>query len=62
MQFDDIETTCPYCNEAISIPIDPGGGDTQETIVDCEVCCKPITVHSSWDARTENYEIEVDRS
>lgn len=42
---------CPYCNEAVEIAIDPGGGASQEYVEDCEVCCQPWTVslHYSGD-------------
>ena len=35
---------CPYCNETVEISIDPGGGESQEYVEDCEVCCQPWTV------------------
>ena len=35
---------CPYCGEAVSIALDPGGGQVQEYVEDCEVCCKPWAV------------------
>ena len=34
---------CPFCGEAISIFLDPSGGD-QSYIEDCQVCCQPMTV------------------
>jgi hypothetical protein len=38
---------CPYCGEALQIPIDLTGGSKQFFISDCEVCCKPIHIHLS---------------
>jgi hypothetical protein len=35
---------CPYCNETVEISIDPSGGQSQEYVEDCEVCCQPWTV------------------
>lgn len=35
---------CPYCNESVEISIDPGGGNTQEYVEDCGVCCQPWNV------------------
>jgi hypothetical protein len=35
---------CPYCGEVVSISIDPGGGEKQEYVEDCEVCCNPWRV------------------
>ncbi len=33
---------CPFCGEEIDVWVDPGGGDRQEYIEDCSVCCRPI--------------------
>ena len=40
----DTEATvvCPYCGEENEIAVDPGSGDSQEYIEDCQVCCRPI--------------------
>ena len=35
---------CPYCGEPVEITLDPGGGDYQEYVEDCEVCCRPWQV------------------
>ena len=35
---------CPYCNETVEIALDPGGGQEQEYVEDCEVCCQPWNV------------------
>ena len=42
----DIEATvdCPYCGESVVIAIDPGGGEKQEYVEDCDVCCRPWQV------------------
>ena len=42
----DMEATveCPYCGEAVLIAIDPGGGESQEYVEDCQVCCQPWQV------------------
>ncbi len=36
---------CPYCGQANELLVDVTGGSSQEFVVDCEVCCAPITVH-----------------
>ncbi|MEH6584367.1 MAG: CPXCG motif-containing cysteine-rich protein [Halioglobus sp.] len=38
-------TFCPYCGEKISLLVDQSIGD-QEYIEDCEVCCRPMVIHS----------------
>jgi len=41
------DVVCPYCGEAVTILVDPGGGSAQEYVEDCEVCCNPwqVKVH-----------------
>ena len=38
---------CPYCGEPNSISLDPGSGDDQDYVEDCQVCCQPwrVSVH-----------------
>ena len=36
---------CPYCGESNEIALDPAGGDDQEYVEDCQVCCRPWQVH-----------------
>lgn len=35
---------CPYCGESVSMTIDPGSGEHQSYVEDCEVCCQPWQV------------------
>ena len=39
---------CPYCGERIEILLDASAGE-QDYIEDCQVCCRPITVHVTID-------------
>ncbi len=39
------EVVCPYCGELQEIALDAGGGEDQEYVQDCEVCCRPWNVH-----------------
>ena len=39
---------CPYCGEAIDLPIDASAGD-QRCIEDCPVCCRPIELQVAVD-------------
>lgn len=41
---------CPYCGEPNEITLDPGGGESQEYVEDCQVCCQPWRVLVSYDA------------
>jgi hypothetical protein len=47
----DMETrvVCPYCGEPTEIALDPGSGDNQDYIEDCEVCCRPWRVSVNYD-------------
>lgn len=44
----EAEVACPWCGELVSIALDPGSGNTQEYVEDCQVCCRPWTVHVSY--------------
>ena len=39
---------CPYCGEPNEIAIDPGSGEEQDYVEDCQVCCQPWHVHVSY--------------
>lgn len=36
--------TCPYCGEEGEVEVDPTGGEEQEFVQDCAVCCRPWRV------------------
>jgi len=40
---DSLTLCCPHCGESFSIAFDVSEGSA-EFIVDCEVCCAPMTV------------------
>jgi hypothetical protein len=40
---------CPYCGESNEIGLDAGGGEFQEYVEDCQVCCRPWRVLVSYD-------------
>ena len=39
---------CPYCGESITIVVDDSVPE-QTYIEDCEVCCRPIVMHTMVD-------------
>jgi hypothetical protein len=41
--------SCPYCGETVEIVLDPGSGNDQEYVEDCEVCCRPWRVRVRYD-------------
>jgi len=44
----EVDARCPYCGEPIKLLIDCSVTN-QEYIEDCEICCRPITVHVAID-------------
>jgi transcription elongation factor Elf1 len=50
---DSYEFYCPYCNAANTLPIDVSGGNKQNLLTDCDVCCAPIAIR----LRLQNGEI-----
>lgn len=40
---DSLTISCPHCGEEFSLAIDVSEGSA-EFVVDCEVCCRPMTV------------------
>lgn len=47
---DSAAVACPYCGETVEITLDPGSGEVQEYVEDCEVCCQP------WQVTVRYYE------
>lgn len=57
----DYLISCPFCGENIWMEFYPEDGNKQDTIVDCEICCRPI--HLIMDFSDINYpHLEVLRS
>ena len=42
---EDDSYVCPNCGETVVIPLDPSGGDEQQYVEDCPVCCNPNVIH-----------------
>ncbi len=42
---------CPYCGAEVELTLDPGGGEAQRYVEDCEVCCRPWQLIVRWDPR-----------
>ena len=36
---------CPTCGESIVVPLDHSGGEEQQYVEDCPVCCNPNVIH-----------------
>lgn len=39
--------SCPYCGEGVELLVDAAGGEAQEYVEDCEICCMPWQVRVS---------------
>ena len=48
---------CPHCGEANEIAIDPGSGNDQEYVEDCQVCCRPWLMYVRY---TSDGSVEVE--
>jgi Cysteine-rich CPXCG len=42
--IEEVMVDCPSCGETISMDVDVSGGDEQEYVQDCPVCCRPMDV------------------
>ena len=40
---------CPNCGQAVEMTLDVSGGESQEYVEDCEVCCRPWSVRVTVD-------------
>ncbi len=48
---------CAWCLELNEIFIDISAGDDQVFTEDCQVCCRPNTIHVHIDAETPHVEV-----
>ncbi len=49
---EEIDVTCPYCGEGITLLVDPSV-PRQSYTEDCQVCCRPILVDTRVDQTGE---------
>ena len=47
--LESVYSSCHYCGEPIELLVDCSVHE-QEYVEDCQVCCRPITVHASVDS------------
>ena len=50
---------CPHCGQPLDIDTDPGGGEEQNYIEDCDVCCRPVRIHVVYDEIANEYQVEA---
>jgi hypothetical protein len=53
------DVTCPHCGEPIDTWPDLGGGERQEYIEDCSVCCRPIRFVAVYDERDQDFHVDA---
>jgi cysteine-rich CPXCG protein len=42
----EVDVSCPYCGEPLTVDVDESGGRTQTYVEDCAVCCQPMTIRA----------------
>jgi hypothetical protein len=50
---------CPHCAEPLETYPDPGGGEDQDYVEDCAVCCRPVRLHAHYDEEAGEYRVDV---
>lgn len=50
---------CPHCGEPLDAYVDPGGGERQDYVEDCAVCCRPIRFIAQQDLESGEYVVDV---
>jgi len=53
--------TCPHCGEPAETFVDPGGGELQDYVEDCAVCCRPIRFVVCYDEELGEYTVAARR-
>jgi hypothetical protein len=48
---------CPHCGEGVDTSPDPGGGEEQEYIEDCPVCCRANRILATYSPDEDGYHI-----
>ena len=48
---------CPHCGEPNEVALDPGSGDDQEYVEDCQVCCRPIVMRLVVDEGDDSFDL-----
>jgi hypothetical protein len=55
---DALTIECPHCGETFSLAYDASEG-TAEFVIDCEVCCRPMTISVHCDGDGELTGVDV---
>ncbi len=52
---------CPWCFESIETFPDLGGGEQQQYVEDCSVCCHPNVLFVSWNDEERSFDVSAAR-
>jgi Cysteine-rich CPXCG len=55
-----VDVSCPYCGQPLTLEVDETGGRQQTYIEDCAVCCQPIEVRAS--VGPEEFDVKIRRA
>ncbi len=50
---------CAGCGEWNETAVDESGGNHQNYVEDCQVCCKPNDLNIRWDGAADGFVIEA---
>ncbi len=50
---------CDCCGSANGFFIDPGGGDHQQSVEDCHVCCRPNVISVQLNPVSRQYDVKA---
>jgi hypothetical protein len=51
---------CPHCAEQVDTAPDPGGGEQQEYVEDCPVCCRPNLIRATYHPYEDEFTVEAE--
>jgi hypothetical protein len=50
---------CPHCGESVDTAPDPGGGEQQDYVEDCPVCCRPNRIFATFSVEDDGFHISA---
>ena len=53
------EYNCPHCSSLVDTCPDPGGGEYQEYIEDCPICCHPNRILATLDSSADQFDVQA---
>ena len=53
--------SCPHCGEPTDTFPDEDGGERQDYVEDCAVCCRPIRFAARYDEQSGEFVVDAQR-